>query len=105
MPDGAREPFDGVIGLLCLKRQQPHQVHGIGTSDVRRQRLLAAHLRIEDAAGLEMLMTQVAKRSGSLDVGSFGVSARIRPVVLAGGLAFATVHGHFSMMESARRIK
>jgi hypothetical protein len=45
-------------------------------------------------------MTEVAKRGGGFDV-----SARIRPVVLAGGLGFATVHGHFSMMESARRIE
>ena len=61
LPAGALDPRDRVVVLPGMQVQKTHQMQGFRMIGFGRERLLAAKLRIQKAAGLHMLEGEVAK--------------------------------------------
>ncbi len=61
LPAGAFDPRDRVVVLPGMQVQQTHQMQGFRVIGFGRERLLAAKLRIQKAAGLHMLEGELAK--------------------------------------------
>jgi len=63
LPDRADEPLDRMIVLACLERQQPRKMQCVGVSSIDCERLLAAELRVEMAAGLHVPAAKFIERT------------------------------------------
>jgi hypothetical protein len=79
-----------VIGLPLVKRQQAHQMQGVGVVAIERQRLLAADLRLQMPSGAPMAQAGLMERRRVAGVGA--LQGRLG---FSGGYpAVATVHRH-----------
>jgi hypothetical protein len=82
-----------VIGLPLVKRQQTHQMQGVGVTAIERQGLLAADLRLQMPSGAQMARAGLTECRGIAGVGT--LQSRLG---FSGGYpAVATVHRHISM--------
>ena len=93
LPDGASDPLHGMIVLLGLERQQPHQMKGVRMSGIQRQRLPATNLGIERLPHAQVVKSgfiERGRRSGG------GRSVRLCLLPEAAGPAFATIHQRIS---------
>jgi hypothetical protein len=98
LPDRARQPFQREVVLRGLRRQKSEQMHRIGMLRINRKGLLAAKLRVERSARLEMTAAGRAKRRGAI-----GLAGRRRGLSCR-SLAIAIVHGAGSRKRCPQHI-
>jgi hypothetical protein len=65
LPDGAGDPFHGVIVLPVVERQLPHQMKRVSMTGIHRERALTKKQSFKKPFGPQMAKADFAKSGGA----------------------------------------
>jgi len=98
----AGDPLHGEIILLGMKRQQAHEMQGVGVAGIRRERFLAADLGVERPPGAQMAKAGLAQRGRRVGVAHLVLGRSGRPTAVSAVHRCAVLNEEISVSSAAR---